>query len=420
MDHAGFVGSGGGVMLNNNMRYRSLGVLPGPQLSGGGGSNAAATVFGLAGTTNGQLVQYTTTALGGLTPKAAIVLVSNATTDGVHEDDSMLSIGFTDGTTDACFATFKENLAAIEQRRSYAGLAVEISGNTDLDGVGVFSQWVTNGIEIEWTTGCNAARIVMVILFAGDDLQAHVTTDQLDTTTQSVVTGFQPDVVFTAMNGGPVPGNGIFTALNFGCCLKTGVSSYTEWMNATGGDLDSNDGASRIESSVGADFDNASVNYSVNLDNFTASGFDHTADSAPGTDGAGFLAISYGGQASYDMDILVYNNSVVGLSVEPAYVIGGLGYSSEDAQNNARCAMGVFTLQSTGAGSVWYHAENNADGSEAVSMADSDEIHMTFHTGADQGVADLTSLDANGFTLNWTDGASALHRAWFLAIEFAA
>lgn len=51
----------------------------------------------------------TTTDLGGLTPKAAMFIITQAVTDGAAANHAVWGLGFTDGTTSFCSASEDEH-----------------------------------------------------------------------------------------------------------------------------------------------------------------------------------------------------------------------------------------------------------------------------------------------------------------------
>lgn len=127
---------------------------------------------------------FTTTDLGGLTPKAAIFLGTHATSNGNEEAGATLSIGFTDGATQYLLAANHEdyvNETATEQSTSYC-----LAGATN-DGGGAaiaweyqasHDSWIEDGVRLNFDSVTEDAYF-HVLFLAGSDLDVHVGTETI-------------------------------------------------------------------------------------------------------------------------------------------------------------------------------------------------------------------------------------------------
>lgn len=180
------------------------------QGSGGGkGGGSAPTIavksFAVDFTSTGTQ-DLTTTDLGGLTPKAAIVFYGDPTAVDTIAANAVLSVGMTDGTTQCCSTITSVDNTAATATRVYGDashiLAQRNTGSTTLFVSAAFSAWVTNGITINVDTAAAATRIVTVVFFAGSNLSADVQKKTLTTSGSSVTVtaGFEPNAVFMLNN----------------------------------------------------------------------------------------------------------------------------------------------------------------------------------------------------------------------------
>ncbi|NJN53653.1 MAG: hypothetical protein HC804_02175 [Anaerolineae bacterium] len=120
----------------------------------------------------------TTTDLGGLTPKAAMFIITQAVTDGAAANHAVWGLGFTDGTTSFCSASEDEHgLSTTDTQKGGAAVPVVImdgAATNTVDGQADFSAWVTNGSTITWTNAPSTGFLLTVVYFAGTDLTVDV------------------------------------------------------------------------------------------------------------------------------------------------------------------------------------------------------------------------------------------------------
>ncbi len=129
----------------------------------------------IAADTSGRTQDFTISDFG--TPKAALFIVTPATADNTPADDAILSIGFTDGTTDvAATAAAEHNTASSDTNSEISTAAciyMEDEAQTVL-GQASFNSWITNGIKLDWDTNFGTAVLITYVLFGGTDLSVHV------------------------------------------------------------------------------------------------------------------------------------------------------------------------------------------------------------------------------------------------------
>ena len=146
----------------------------------------------VACSTSGGTQDITTTDLGGLTPKAAIFILSSATADGTAANHAQMSIGATDGTSQWATTSIIRNgqtTSDVYSRSSNTRVFQILNTTTGaLSGDAEFSSWLTNGIRINWTDSIGTAFLFTVVFFAGSDLSVKAGTISASTTDQAEVT----------------------------------------------------------------------------------------------------------------------------------------------------------------------------------------------------------------------------------------
>lgn len=154
-------------------------------------------------------IDITTTDLGGVTPKAALVLCSRAIAEGTEAADAASSIGFVadNGGTPAarCISSIDvdgETTSDSSNRAYNDGSIIVIMDDAaegPTDGVASFTSFITNGIRINFTEAPGSAWLIEVLFFAGDDVEAHCLDDTvLFGSNDHTEPGFRPSFILTA------------------------------------------------------------------------------------------------------------------------------------------------------------------------------------------------------------------------------
>lgn len=161
------------------------------------------TVVGNTITSGGPKQNFTISGIG--TPKAAAIYVTSKVTAFGVDNEKKLSVGFTDGTSQVGVAAQdQDGVATVEANTVLFDDSVVQLPNDDGTGLvakAIFDSFITDGIRLEWTTIPDAAYRIMVVLWAGDDIEVKVGNDRPTTTVGEnvkVVTGFEPDHIMTA------------------------------------------------------------------------------------------------------------------------------------------------------------------------------------------------------------------------------
>lgn len=132
-------------------------------------------------------------------PKAALFIVSRSTDLDTISDNATMSVGATDGTRDRGHGCYVENLGnptnALSHADDVVGYLMDGSGGQLVEAK--FSQWLTNGVQISFTSAPGERYFVTCVLISSD-LAVKVGSDSSSATlnaTTTVTTGIANSVL---------------------------------------------------------------------------------------------------------------------------------------------------------------------------------------------------------------------------------
>lgn len=142
----------------------------------------------------------TSSDLGGLTAKAAIVFVVNSNNyTGSLDNHTALSFGATDGTRQwSTSAQSENNQGATDNDRQWQTdqVITMLLTNGNIDGEAAFSSFITNGVRLNCGNAFGSAWAGWALLIAGDDVNVYAgNADLPDNGVSDSITdpGFEPD-----------------------------------------------------------------------------------------------------------------------------------------------------------------------------------------------------------------------------------
>lgn len=398
------------------------------------GITVAATRAAVNTATGNQ--DFTTTALGGLTPKAAYFVVTYATTDGTAANHAMLGIGAATGTANRWAAAVSSEHAAGSSDTYCSGsttTCVRIISPIDgtVDGEADFVSFITNGVRINWSNAPAAAYLLTVVLFAGTDLSAHANNvalgDTLDNAVDVTAPGFRPDVVLTAliptivgeMCWGMVQedGAGTVSQRSYGFGARDAQNTMNVWSMYRGD-------AGIFETSIGGGLD-----WYGEFGGFDANGFTVTTRTAGANSlSLYYLALDFGSAASawvgtHVTPTVTGNHAVSTIGFEPQFVL--IFPSMALADGGSLSNTGTARAHSSGVAALMAATQycttisdlDDAGTSDTQSLSDDVAISLPAPNGTLDIEATLVSFDSGGYTLNFSNVATELKRWPVLAIE---
>lgn len=370
------------------------------------------------------------------TPKAALFMISCATTDDTATTHAYFGIGATDGTTQwACSIATEDGLGTTDTNsRAMTDECVALlhdAGN--IDGEGNSTTLITDGVRVTWGDAPSAARLMTVVLFGGNDLTAKVGNTQdlgASTDTQFSVTGvgFEPDALIMASHGQDFDDVAKAQAtISVGFAANDG----SETQRALGWVDTDNQGTT----SINAQLDTSKIlslvfagaqNKEIELDSFEADGFKITTGSTAWYSNPGYLALNFNGAAKAAVGSLDTPTSDGSVSYtwpgfRPSFLLHLCSYlAAEDsvsATGNAE-AFGVGVVDGTNEYVINVHSDDGLGTSRAQSMSSSRMAQSLMATGGTlQNKWAFTSFNATGYTISSTLTNGTARKFAGLAIE---
>lgn len=383
----------------------------------------------------------TTTDLAGLTPKAAMILLSYASSDGTAANNAGLSVGFTDGAKSYClFINSEHGVTTTDTHSGVENVPVLLTtpGSASVDAKASFSAWLTNGIRLNWTTAPSTAYLMHVTFFAGSDLSADVDTAAMagqDVEVDVTAPAFEPDLVLalTSLSIAGDSGSGSHTRYSFGAAHWDGVSVVTQRsfsQNSRNGLTTSEVSGAMSETymlrpiGVGGSFAHA-----VDITSFDANGFSLYARNSSGSgDDVYFLALSFGGFAdvkvgTHTTPTSTGESSETGIGFVPqAVIIGTTLLESADSVDAAGLGgqVGIAVIDEDEQYALAFNDEDAQTTTDTQSLSDDVCAVQPLHTGAAGIVATTPAADkfvANGWTFDYTTVTGTAKKWFYVAIE---
>ena len=366
----------------------------------------AVVVSGTLPQSNGGTVDLTSTSFG--TVDAAIVFITNANTTNNPENDLDFAVGFWDGTTIMSMSNWCDDAVTTsdcERGKDNNELSFE-----SLLKYGCAN--ITDGIRLTKNFGTvSTDRYVGAILINGLD-NASVTEHSLGFTTSAttVTTSHNNNAVFSIGIGG---NGGNEARFAIGCAHFDGttVTQGAVLFQSQNGQSTTNTDGRTTHTYVGGELSTSSVQYQYSLGNFTSTSFDVTTTANAGNDSVMFLAMDLPDPGDFWVDIIdaattTGNDATTGLGFQPEVV----GLLSEISTTLDSTSAGRTHSFGAGDGTTTFchfaHDENGVTTVNANSERGTNIINVTDDAGTDDFIASLSSLDSDGFTLNYSDAAT--------------
>lgn len=367
------------------------------------------------------------------TPKAAIFIVSRATADDTLAADAIIGFGFTDGTNQMTAGMFAEDVTIPTETARHFDLALCIGCN-EVGGFGsetfdaAFSQWVTDGVEINITdTANNGALLLTVILINGSDVTAKMTSIETsvgNSPYDHTDVGFEPQVVFGLSNG--TNGNNQGGVVSFGVAVNNGVSVEQGCIAIGATDNQTPSAVDTIcyNNRFLAEINNVgTINWDSILSDFDASGFTVTQSAQLSSDHLQFLSLAIANSPDlkvmeFDTPTSTGSDSVTGVGFQPEFMLSLLTACtvSNTLRTSDEDGFGVAVFDGTNVISNVVSSDDNANPAVAKSIS-SDQFRMLHNGSSDLFVASFTSFDADGFTVNYSTAPATATKNILFAIS---
>lgn len=355
--------------------------------------------------------------------KGAILVACGTTAHSILTDEFRRCIGFTDGIRQRFTEGNCEHGQGTTDTHGHQHttelIRLNTPGTDTVDGAADFSEWITDGIRIDWTTAAGAAWKCFAILFAGDDCQAYagtvISTGAAETTYDNTDPEFEPDIVIAVCNAADSNGAAVNCRVGSQGFIENGLggsvyatqvfgSSDSQANGLNGGQILTTGGPGRCDMTSGAE------DWRSEFETWDSQGWTTRVKTGTG-DQFQYLALKFG--ANYGVHVgtiqvpnATGNKSYTGFGFKPQAVIVLETWMSalNTAYGNGRggvSGVGAWDIE----GNEASHCASDEDGaatSNCQTISESKALHGTDDLGASDYVADYVSMDADGTTVNFT------------------
>lgn len=395
--------------------------------SEGSGSGVIIATTRATANTGGGTQDITTSKLGGNTPKAVLIIATDTTTDGLATAGMSYSYGAATGTSNQWVswqntsdATTSNHRSAIETDNVICNTPpnVTVGAARCAYGQAAFSQFITNGVRLQWDTlkVPASAFYITVVFFAGSDVSAHANSFSLgDTTNGSVTTtapGFQFDLLYgaTTKNGYNVFNGGYGFAHFDGSTITqrayihhNRISAQSAWAFVRNDAI-----AGEIRPDTTGDID-----YRAEVTNVSSTGFTIRTTGAGGNNTPFvYLALDFGDTVdswvgTHSTPTSTGNYSDTGPGFTPQYTlmipnyVEALNTKADDAKAGS---FGFSVIDALNQYSNSYTFQDATSPSNTSSLANNKAVHILSDNQTTSSIqGDFVSFDtAAGWTTNYT------------------
>lgn len=380
-----------------------------------------------AASTGGGTQNFTVSGFG--TPKAAIIIASEATTNITAIGNAKMSVGFTDGTRQFSVGVMSEDAIADSDCyhvTSNTRLLAMLDGAGNVEHEGLFNGWITDGLQIDWGASGAFGGLVTVILLGGSDLSVYagdfLADAAVDTDTDVTAPGFEPDQVIVIGSQ-----NAAYDSVNDTFAIALMMMGF-----ADNGTSDVECGASyhSIDSSASANCANyvsdvytigdTDHNPAVEIRDFDASGFTATTRNSGGAYRYCYLALKYGGAPHWagiiDSPTATGVTAVTTPGIQPQFVMvlsQGVNTLNTQITSDIVGATGTYGIAAFNSSEIFSTCISDDDAAATMNTESfsADSFRCRDSIGAHLHRATFVSLDATGWTLDY-DIASTTARRW--------
>lgn len=407
----------------------------------GAGAGAVVAVTRTVADTGGGTQDITSSNLGGNTPKAVWVIASGSVTDGTAQSDVQMSVGAATGATNEWYISYKDDDAVAGS--SYNGdstsnsdaticldTATNASAGSCAYGKAEFSAFVTNGVRLNWTDTPDASFFITVIFFAGSSVSAHANSSELGNSTDNAVDitapGFQPDIVMAGTNNdNTVPAfAGGFGMAHFDGVTLTQRSAF--WRTNANAGTTINSTYFRDDGVVGQLTATGNLDWYGELGSFDSSGFTVTTRNAGANDvSLRYLALDFGDTISSwvgtnTTPTSTGNDAETGPGFTPQFVYQIMNYGEAFDTNNTDAKGGTLGFSTFDANEEYANSFAAEDGATTVntqSLSNDTAVDITDHDGGTGISGSFVSMDATGWTTNYSAVEAAGKLFLAMAVE---
>ena len=365
------------------------------------------------------------------TPKAAMVILQNASTDDTNTVNATTGIGFTDGTRGVHSWINSRNgqVASSTRRRTGAanwGFSYNPSGFvvTSFD----FQAWITDGVRINITSANGDDCFATFVFFYGSDI-TNVYCDLVQLTGTSInvtAPNFEPDLVIVAGNGDATKDSrdvhaiqSYGFAINDGSDTNAGLFYYDENAQTT-----TDNGVYVSSTASSGQYFNGTLSYQTTVDTFDSQGFTFSSTASPGNDYVIYLAIEFN---ALDLSLTVEDSPAAtgaysinaGFTPQFSMLLASRTTAINTGDTTDAGQFTLYTVDGTNDYSAVYSSEDGSVGSDTDTRSSSGKIVTLDNTAAVENEGTFTSFTGTGPSFNFTTVGASQYKWVHLSVEAA-
>jgi hypothetical protein len=380
------------------------------------------------------------------TPKAAIFIMTGATSNAVVATGAALMVGIATGASNRfCTASSSQSgpTNANTRNRKSNTKCISFLGSTGaVNGEADWTSFGSGSVTVTWSSFPSAAFLITVILFAGADLSAYAgdftASGTINTGTTVTAPGFQPDQLMV-LGGGRVATyntilDGAFMQIGFADRGATITQCCTSWLALNGaGNADCFNWISSNRSCIGISATGGTLgNMQIEITAFSGTGFTATTRNSGLAVPYPYLALSYttgNGTCGHSVPLIVSPTS----PSTPIHFVSGT-YTPQfvlqlpSGVNIANALRSDGTTQKPGAGSygiaafnateIFSHCTGDDDANSVMATQSfvTTDFRCRSDTGTDLHIASTPVFGSGYYSLTYTTAVAgpsgATSRFW--------
>ena len=378
-----------------------------------------------AAATGGGNQSFTKSGFG--TPDAAMFIISNGITNGTMVDNAAIGIGFTDGTDHRAITLQSGHGSGNSScdEENFTDEVIAIMDNVGaVDGEANFNAFVTDGVQVTWGSNPSVGFLITCLLIKADNVKVgHYRTASGGDADHDEEVGFEPTVIFQIMTDLiSFPGSTNSCRFSFGVGvnndpIQQGIMSFAQSdgtaSSVVGGEIASNRVTMEHTTSTSPDNDGELTSFSSSSPN----GFTVTTRNNGSLDVA-YLAIDTGGTLEFSLDAVdgpadTGNDAQTQPGFTPQFVLTfGANFTGYSSGVNDGRTHGMFISMVTPTEEFCNEIviEDSPSTMDTSSIVDDKAINHSLHDATLEHEATFVSMDANGYTFNFSTAGTL--RKW--------
>ncbi len=352
------------------------------------------------------------TKLGFGTPSGAIVLVGGANNVSNPSQSGIVSMGYWDGTNKRCSTIYAKDAATTTEsrRRRFTDRIAHVFNSASTSCAYDISN-ITDGVRITMTVDSTVAgRYATVILF-GPNIECNVGTFTPNGTQDAAasLTGlsYEPDLVFLDTIGVTDGAESDHAIFSYGVAVNDGSETQRFVAGQSANDESTSDASCYFASNRVVGQLHTSLSWTGELTSFNSDGFTVTTrDGATGGDLCHYMTVNMNGGEAHLETLDTPTSTGTHASTQPGFkpdiLITGSTRATLINTRTDHCSVGLGAAMPGQEGAFGWHGEDNEATSKEDSRAQVDALMWPTTNGAEKVSAGLQSMDANGWTLDFT------------------